>query len=133
MCINGNFFKLLFSPHVPSITDMIMDLSKSLSTTQGLPYDYKSVMHYRPTSYTFPTISPIDYKISIYMLGASDVPTSTDYLHINLLYCRGMHGNCNYCRYISFGWIHVIDYVQCKLKNLVTNGPVMFGCNRWLH
>ena len=68
--------------------------SADRATTQGLPYDIESVMHYDARSYSIngqPTmvslvstpITPCYYR---------EYPTKYDYLHINLLYCKGTYG-----------------------------------------
>ena len=63
-----------------------------LSTPQNLPYDYESIMHFRPYSYSTnhkPTLQPYRNSIPESRLGISDTPTQLDYLHINLLYGQG--------------------------------------------
>ena len=63
-----------------------------MSTTQNLPYDYKSIMHFSAYKYSRngkPTLQPLDKSIPESDLGISDTPTELDYLHINLLYGEG--------------------------------------------
>lgn len=60
------------------------------SSTQGLPYQYQSLMHfsldeYSKYYYKF-TITPIPIPFST----GSLYPTNLDYLHIKLLYCEGI-------------------------------------------
>lgn len=66
------------------------------TTSQGLPYDYDSIMHYSSTKYSTSnasTIVPLNETVrlgirkELLLLGA--YPTKFDYLHINLLYCSG--------------------------------------------
>ena len=60
------------------------------AVSQGLPYDVNSLMHFRPDAYAkysgLITITPkrrdVSWKDTV-------LPTSYDYLHINLLYCGG--------------------------------------------
>lgn len=64
------------------------------STSQGLPYDFESIMHFHDTAFTRKyfqsTIVPLNpIKIQPHTLGSSEHPTAFDYLHINLLYCKG--------------------------------------------
>ena len=62
------------------------------STTQNLPYDYHSIMHYKAfelSKNTTPTIKSLNASVPECSLGNSKVPTSLDILHINLLYCDG--------------------------------------------
>lgn len=63
------------------------------STPQNLPYDYESIMHFHPYTYSTnhkPTLQPLSDSIPESCLGMSDTPTQLDYLHINLLYGQGM-------------------------------------------
>ena len=60
--------------------------------TQGVPYDYHSIMHYRSSSYPIikePTILSLIDSVNVSDLGSAPLPTEYDYLHINLLYCQG--------------------------------------------
>ena len=70
--------------------DFVIDQT---STSQNVPYDYKSIMHfaaYTGTSQAYPTIFPnFNSDLTILDLGNSNLPTEYDYLHINLLYCEG--------------------------------------------
>ena len=62
-----------------------------VSSTQELPYDYRSIMHFSSTEYSFKyprqTLAPLNRTVA--QLGGSSYPTRLDYLHINLLYCEG--------------------------------------------
>ena len=63
------------------------------STSQGLPYDFESVMHFRQNALsTRPkknTIIPKSTEIPSSRLGTSINGTILDFLHVNLLYCGG--------------------------------------------
>lgn len=60
-------------------------------TTQGVPYDYHSIMH---NSCLFaskngsPTLLPL-VSMDTNEVGVAKLPSEYDYLHINLLYCGG--------------------------------------------
>ena len=57
--------------------------------TQGLPYNFRSIMHMRHDHYSrnkLPTIIPMNESIPKEMLGSTD-PNQQDYLDINLTYC----------------------------------------------
>ena len=61
-------------------------------TTQGVPYDIRSIMHYSSTAFSRngnPTILPIDSGISASTLGQRQSLTSLDLLHVRTLYCGG--------------------------------------------
>ena len=66
---------------------------ESASTSQGLPYEFESVMHFRHYEYSRnfrATILPGFFEyISPLQLGSSTVGTELDFLHIRLLYCGG--------------------------------------------
>ena len=61
--------------------------------SQGLPYDYESVMHFRHNEFSLDnqssTLVPKKERISLESLGRSLAGTDLDYLHLNLLYCDG--------------------------------------------
>ena len=80
-------------------------LSPKCITTQGVPYDYYSIMHY--TCYTgsknqLPTMLPQVAGITD-QVGMGELPSEYDYLHINLLYCGGERRLkfLNYCQHTS--------------------------------
>lgn len=58
--------------------------------TQGIPYDYSSLMHYPEISFSKnrkKTIKPLTAGVKI---GQRDFISQYDALHINLKYCPGM-------------------------------------------
>ena len=63
------------------------------STTQSLPYDFESVMHFPYNLFSYkesaPTIVPKSQDIPLISLGKSNTGTDLDFLHVNLLYCGG--------------------------------------------
>ena len=64
-----------------------------MSTTNDVPYDYDSIMHY--DAYAFsrndrPTIEPLDDSISLDRLGQRTQLSELDLDHIKELYCQGM-------------------------------------------
>ena len=66
---------------------------QSKSTSQGLPYDFSSVMHFRYTAFSsnpdLSTVIPHNHTIPKVILGSSATATDLDFLHLNLLYCGG--------------------------------------------
>lgn len=67
-----------------------LKLSSSQVTTQGVPYDFSSIMHY--SAYAFsrngkPTILPKDKSISLGTLGQRTRLSTKDLQHIKALYC----------------------------------------------
>ena len=65
------------------------------ATSQGLPYDYESIMHHRYNAFSFKnyftTMQPRRRatRLSAMMLGESVSGTNLDFLHVVLLYCGG--------------------------------------------
>ena len=62
------------------------------STSQGLPYDFSSIMHFRHSAFAYPnqsTLEPLSLRIAKEDLGSCAAGTDFDFLHVNLLYCQG--------------------------------------------
>ena len=67
-------------------------ISQTFSTTQGVPYDYDSVMHYRADAFSSngqPTIEPLNPDIDIGRLGQREGLSENDIAHVKALYCGG--------------------------------------------
>ena len=67
-----------------------MKLSSSYATTNGIEYDYSSIMHYSATAFSRrgePTITPKDPSICTSSLGQREGFTNKDLQHVNKLYC----------------------------------------------
>ena len=65
------------------------------SSTQGLPYQIESLMHFCYNEYSiWPDEFTMVSKQRIELLS-SQFPTTLDYMHINLLYCNGKEKNWN--------------------------------------
>lgn len=76
----------------PAIQSQFHQLPMTI-ISQGLPYDFESVMHYTSKASSKngrSTLLPKDSNIPPQLLGNAQVPTTYDYLHINLLYCGGI-------------------------------------------
>ena len=68
-------------------------VSTAFATTQGLEYDFHSLMHYDAYAFTHngrPTIEPLDASISLDSMGQRGGFSTGDMQHINTLYC----GDC---------------------------------------
>ena len=84
------------------------DILDDNTSTQGMPYEYRSIMH--PTVCSFgkgrnkQTIVPLNIRGTCSDTG---YPTVLDVLHINILYCEGNIYACNsVC--LHFYYIHYI-------------------------
>lgn len=65
-------------------------VSSSFATLQGVPYDYRSLMHYSAHAFTRngrPTIEPKDPGVSLDALGQRTGFSTNDLEHVNALYC----------------------------------------------
>ena len=66
---------------------------QSKLTSQGLPYDFSSIMHFRHNAFSRTgfksTVVPRNRTIPKSVLGSSVTATYLDFLHVNLLYCGG--------------------------------------------
>ncbi len=64
----------------------------SLVTTQAVPYDLGSVMHYGATAFSKngePTIVPVESSVPHSSLGQRNGLSGTDLQHVKTLYCSG--------------------------------------------
>ena len=65
------------------------------STSQGLPYDYESIMHFKHDTLSISegisTILPQNDYLPSGIFGMSETGTKLDFLHINILYCGGKY------------------------------------------
>lgn len=73
------------------IENQFFKLRSSYSSTNGIAYDYSSIMHY--SAYAFssnrePTIVPRDSRVGLSTLGQRRGLSSRDYQHITNLYCN---------------------------------------------
>ena len=80
---------------------------QSNSTSQGLPYDLDSIMHFPHNAFSLnhhlSTIIPQKTGILRSKVGKSDSATHLDFLHINLLYCGGkLRDNFLFNKYCIF-------------------------------
>ena len=58
---------------------------------QGIPYDYKSVMHIATNVFSRRKTLKVIKPFQCAHLGFSKNPTPLDILHLNLLYCNGKY------------------------------------------
>ena len=90
-------------------------VSTRLATTQGVTYDYESIMHYSSTAFSRngrPTILPLTSSVSPSQLGNRRGFTSRDLQHVNTLYrCQGTgegeaheDGGSVFCMLLKRGW-----------------------------
>ena len=73
-----------------------------LVTTQGVPYDYRSIMHYSARAFSRngqPTIVPRDNNVPLSALGQRESLTVHDLLHATELYCPGEWNLVKLCIY----------------------------------
>ena len=67
--------------------------TQNKSISQGLPYDFRSIMHFRHNAFSRgrykSTLIPHNRSVSKSILGSSATATDLDFLHLNLLYCGG--------------------------------------------
>ena len=65
---------------------------KENASTQGIPYDYESVMQLHGTAFrgnNFRTMVRLNYDGD--WKSATQYPTLPDFYHLNILYCGGMY------------------------------------------
>ena len=65
-------------------------LSQSMSTTQGIMYDFDSLMHYLPNAFSTNgkvTVLPLDRSVDLSRLGQRIDFSQYDLQHVNTLYC----------------------------------------------
>ena len=78
-----------------------------MSASQGVPYDFSSIMHVRHNAFSCDyhksTIIPRNRTIPNTILGSSATATDLDYLHLNLLYCGGTDAKFMYVYLCAFG------------------------------
>ena len=85
------------------------------TTSQGLPYDFNSIMHFRHNAFSRghkSTVLPRDHGIPKTSLGTSDTGTDLDFLHLNVLYCGGTFMDA------TFIHLYVYIYISCKYSQI---------------
>ena len=95
------------------------------STSQGLPYDFSSIMHFRHNAFSGArnesTVVPRNHTIPKTILGGSANVTDLDFLHLNLLYCRGTDAITSYkvvhlivssCNFLQISRTYML-YCEC--------------------
>ena len=78
---------------------------QSKSTSQGVSYDFRSIMHFRHNAFSRyrygSTVLPRNRTVPKTILGSSVKATDLDFIHLNLLYCGGTDAKFMHC--CSFG------------------------------
>ncbi len=77
--------------HFTGVENNFDIVSRSFVTTQGVPYDISSVMHYGAFAFTRngrPTIQPVDSTVALNQLGQRSGFSTLDLQHVNTLYCN---------------------------------------------
>ena len=80
---------VLFPPSTVSGFERNFDIIHSVNT-QGVPYDYGSIMHYSANAFSTneqPTIEPKDSSVPLSALGQRNGFSLQDLQHVNTLYC----------------------------------------------
>ena len=93
---------------------------QSKSTSQGLPYDFSSIMHFRHNAFSrIPyksTVVPRNRTVPKTILGSSSSATDIDFRHLNLLYCGGTDAKFIYAL-ICRSWVrYVYDSLNFKME-----------------
>ena len=92
------------------------------STTQGVPYDYDSVMHYSSHAFSTndqATITPRDKSVKLSRLGQREGFSHNDVLHVKALYCPGEEGRS--LGFIIAIFLAQISVVYCMLSLIAPN------------
>ena len=87
---------LLVIMHVYTYTHFVLigferefDILKDNVSTQGLEYDYQSVMHFNSRVFGMYSFNTIVSLKNPGHLGHASHPTFHDFLHLKLIYCQG--------------------------------------------
>ncbi|KAI6652843.1 Zinc metalloproteinase nas-14-like [Oopsacas minuta] len=86
-----NHIQVNFENIIPDMEINFERVPSDVATTQGLPYDFGSIMHYRDTAYTsngqrtITTLDPANQNL----IGQRDTLSDTDMEHVNILYSCG--------------------------------------------
>ena len=67
-------------------------IDESTSTTNDIPYDFDSIMHYDAYAFSLnsqPTIEPLNDDVALDRLGQRTQLSQHDLDHIKELYCQG--------------------------------------------
>ena len=101
-CVNKHFMKQLCFIHIVVIAHAGFEEKFGIGnriTSQGLPYDFSSIMHFRNDAFSREsfksTVVPRNRTIPKTFLGSSASGTDLDFLHLNLLYCGGKCAGAN--------------------------------------
>ena len=89
--IKISVFTFLFSSVSSGREHNFRVASSRFFTTQGVPYDIASIMHYDAYAFSrngWPTIVPVNSRISLRSLGQRNGFSQKDIQHINALYCK---------------------------------------------
>ena len=89
--------------------------TESDSISQGLPYDFSSIMHFRHNAFSRSsyksTVVPLNNTINITLLGSSSTGTDLDFLQLNIVYCGGREPKTIHCLHfvikLYIKWLHV--------------------------
>lgn len=96
-------------------------LSTVFVTTQGVPYDYSSIMHYGAYAFSInnqPTIVPIQPGVTVNSIGQRTELSPNDLAHVSALYCSD--GKTSF---ISLLFSFSLTKVQCKSWPIIHLDP----------
>lgn len=76
---------------ITGVESNFYSVSSAFVTTQGVPYDYDSIMHYGAYAFSRnsrPTITPLVKDFPLRRLGQRERLSTRDVEHIHTLYCK---------------------------------------------